>query len=234
MEEKVLIKSEVDQNAKKILLGVIFGCLAVAILMFIISFMAYHGPHNRYISVYSGLYSSRDIYEYEDPVYFAKLVEGGKYVWHDVWYWEFAYIYVCFAFILFAGITGVIFLVLSKSELTVYGTSVKGTSASGKQVTLPLYQISAYSTSAFLSTISVATSSGLTKFGLIKNYKEIGDVLSKLINERQENTQTQQQAVQQTAPENNLAELKTLKDLLDAGVITQEEFDAKKKIILNL
>ena len=37
----------------------------------------------------------------------------------------------------------------------------------------------------------------------------------------------------QTAPvQNNVAKLKELKELLDSGVLTQEEFDARKKIIL--
>lgn len=35
-------------------------------------------------------------------------------------------------------------------------------------------------------------------------------------------------------PQSNADELKMFKDLLDAGVITQEEFDAKKKQLLGL
>ena len=37
-----------------------------------------------------------------------------------------------------------------------------------------------------------------------------------------------------TAPQSNANELKQFKDLLDSGVITQEEFDAKKKQLLGL
>ena len=36
------------------------------------------------------------------------------------------------------------------------------------------------------------------------------------------------------APQSNADELKKYKELLDAGVITQEEFDAKKKQLLGL
>ena len=37
-----------------------------------------------------------------------------------------------------------------------------------------------------------------------------------------------------TTPVSTTEELKSLKDLLDSGVITQEEFDAKKKQLLGL
>ena len=65
-----------------------------------------------------------------------------------------------------------------------------------------------------------------------ENYKEIGEVLAKLINERQM-SQTAQVPQEQTGS-SNLDELKKLKELLEAGIITQEEFDVKKKELLNL
>ena len=92
--------------------------------------------------------------------------------------------------------------------------------------------VSAYSTRSFLSMIAVATSSGLTKFALIENYAEIGNVLSKMINERQENTIQLEPIVE--AKSFSMDDLFKLKDLLDQGVITQEEFDAKKKQLLGL
>ena len=92
--------------------------------------------------------------------------------------------------------------------------------------------VSAYSTRKFMSTVAVATSSGITKFPLIKNYVEIGEVLAKKINERQVNTQAE--AKPTASANNNLDDLLKLKSLLDSGVITQEEFDAKKKQLLGL
>jgi hypothetical protein len=80
--------------------------------------------------------------------------------------------------------------------------------------------------------VAVATASGLTKFSLIENYEEIGNVLSQLINQRQRNTQAT------TAPSfsksDPIEDLIKLKSLLDSGIITQEEFDAKKKQLLGL
>ena len=79
--------------------------------------------------------------------------------------------------------------------------------------------------------IAVATASGITKFSLIGNYKEIGEVLSKKINERQQNTET---STKQTADNAAMDDILKLKSLLDSGIISQEEFEAKKKQLLGL
>ena len=70
---------------------------------------------------------------------------------------------------------------------------------------------------------------------LIKNYKEIADVLSTLINQRQDSTEMKQSTpIVAEQPTSNLDELKKLKELLDMGIISQEEFDVKKKQLLGL
>ena len=40
--------------------------------------------------------------------------------------------------------------------------------------------------------------------------------------------------IKQEIPQSNADELRKFKELLDSGVITQEEFDAKKKQLLGL
>ena len=50
-----------------------------------------------------------------------------------------------------------------------------------------------------------------------------------IINERQKNTET---VKQQISKESQLDDLVKLKSMLDSGIITQEEFDAKKKQLL--
>ena len=125
-----------------------------------------------------------------------------------------------------------IYLDYRKCHLCVTEKNIKGTAHWGKKVVLPLYMVSAYSTRKFFWTISVSTASGTTKFSLIKNYNEIGKVLEQTINERQANTQKE---VQPTVSINNtLDDLIKLKTLLDMGAITQEEFEAKKKQLLDL
>ena len=53
---------------------------------------------------------------------------------------------------------------------------------------LPLYKISSYGTKWLFSYVSISTPSKKIRFLCIENYDEIADVLSKLINERQEET----------------------------------------------
>lgn len=113
----------------------------------------------------------------------------------------------------------------SSCEIVVTDKRVYGKAIFGKRVDLPLDSISAVGTSVFRG-IDVGTSSGRIKFKFVKNNTEIHTELSKLLMERQ--------TVGKTESANGVDELKKLKELLDSGIITQEEFDAKKKQILGL
>ena len=65
------------------------------------------------------------------------------------------------------------------------------------------------------------------KFKCIKNRDEIYETIGKLLVERQASKTTSNEA-------SSADDLKKYKDLLDTGVISQEEFDAKKKQILGV
>ena len=110
------------------------------------------------------------------------------------------------------------------TELVVTDKRVYGKTMFGKRVDLPLDSISAVGFSAFHG-ISVGTSSGRISFVLIKNNREIHKCINDLLIERQ---------AKGTADTGAISELKQYKELLDSGVITQEEFDAKKKQLLGL
>lgn len=97
-----------------------------------------------------------------------------------------------------------------------------------KRVDLQISAISSIGTGEAFDSLAIATSSGRIIFTFVKNRQEIYEVINKLINE------IKPQEVLQTGKISNLAELTELKNLLDAGVITQEEFDKKKKQILGL
>ena len=58
--------------------------------------------------------------------------------------------------------------------------------------------------------------------------KEVFDVLYKAFNDYKENGETSNHTI------SNADELKKYKELLDSGAITQEEYDKKKKELLNL
>ena len=64
----------------------------------------------------------------------------------------------------------------------------------------------------------------------IQNRNDIHKAITNLLIDRQNKTS----AKADYAPQSNAEELKKYKDLLDSGVISQEEFDAKKKQLLGL
>jgi len=132
-------------------------------------------------------------------------------------------------------LTAIFYFWMSNCSLTVTNMRVYGQAAFGKRVDLPFDMISATATGGFNS-ISVATSSGRISFWMLNNRNEAFDVISSVLIERQnkEKIITATTTIKQEIPQSNADELKKYKELLDINVITQEEFDAKKKQLLNL
>lgn len=134
---------------------------------------------------------------------------------------------------LFSLIGSLMYLRLRSYELTVTDKRIFGKVAWGKRVDLPVDSISATATTKFLKGVSVSSASGSINFLLIKNADVVYDVINKLLIERQqENAPTVPVAA---PPAGDAAdEIKKFKELLDMGIITQDEFDAKKKQLLGL
>lgn len=101
-----------------------------------------------------------------------------------------------------------------------------------KRVDLPLDSISAVGTSWF-NGISVSTSSGRISFMLISNKDDIHKTISDFLIKRQQE-RVPENNVNNTVQQCNADEIVKFKELLDNGVITQEEFEAKKKQLLGL
>ena len=137
---------------------------------------------------------------------------------------------ILFVILVIAGI--IVRKLAKKCSLTVTENRIFGITAFKKQVDLPIDSISAISKSVF-SGLSVATSSGYIKFIAIKNREEIYECLLKLITQRQNNRNIATQAVE-ASNHSNIDDLVKYKELMDKGVITQEEFEAKKKQMLGL
>lgn len=145
----------------------------------------------------------------------------------NVW-WRSNYFLILGLFLIVASL--LLYCFMGRCSLTVTNRRVVGKTAFGKSVELPLNQISVIGL-GFFNRISVATSSGQIHFWLVDNRQEIHSVLSELIGK----VQGEASSLQGTQKSNSSAdELKKFKDLLDSGVITQEEFDAKKKQLLGL
>ena len=119
-----------------------------------------------------------------------------------------------------------------REELTITDKRVYGITFGGKRVDLPLDSISAVGIGLF-KTMTFATSSGRISFAGVVNVDEMHKSISDLLLERQSKPK-ETTTIKQEIPQSNADELKKFKDLLDSGVITQEEFDAKKKQLLGL
>lgn len=124
----------------------------------------------------------------------------------------------------------IIYFYCKDMKIVITNTRVYGKSSFGKRVDLPFDNISVVGTS-FLQGIDIGTSAGRIHFKGITNNEQIHTEISKLLNSRQNNKKEQTTVVNNVS---NAEELKQYKELLDNGIITQEEFEAKKKQLLNL
>ncbi|MBR5245829.1 MAG: SHOCT domain-containing protein [Clostridia bacterium] len=134
--------------------------------------------------------------------------------------------------VVMAVLGGLIYLWLRSYELTITDKRIYGKIQFGKRVDLPVDSVSATATIQLLKGVSVSTSSGKISFLAIKNANEIYSIMNNLLIERQQNKEKSITRTEIRIDETE--QLAKYKDLLDKGIITQEEFDAKKKQLLNL
>ena len=204
MEEKVLIESKNSEKWKK---GVLFCALfaAINIVLLIINFSKSFGPTpGPGVAVAAPDATSAVV------SYFPGIIIG----------------------ILGCVIIVTIAKVINNCSIMVTDKRVIG-KINKKNVDLPIDSISAVGTGGG-SSITVSTASGVIRFKWIENNEEIRRILSKLIMQRQEDAKKQIVSSPVAESTSNADELKKYKELLDSGVITQEEFDAKKKQLLGL
>ena len=155
------------------------------------------------------------------------------YALDKIFEYKYELIFIIIPVAALALIGGLMYLWLRSYELTVTDKRIYGKVAWGKRVDLPVDSVSATATIRVLKGVSVSTSSGRISFRVIKNADEIYKVMNNLLIERQQ--EKVNATVAAVAPKSDEADqLKKYKDLLDSGVITQEEFDAKKKQLLGL
>lgn len=213
MEEKEIIKSE-RFNVKMVSLIIVIIGFVLLIAYTIFDASRYAPEFNRLAA------KNYDWFDYKSPLDMAIKQDGG-------------FIIAVLVPVVFIIIAFLVYRYYSKVELTVTDKRVYGLAKFGKRVDLPLDSISAVGTSA-MKGIDVTTASGAIKFKFIKNRDDIHSAISKLLVERQGKEKPDTTTIKQEIPLSNADELKKYKNLLDSGVITQEEFDAKKKQILGL
>lgn len=121
------------------------------------------------------------------------------------------------------------------TEISVSDKRVFGRDAFGKRVDLPMDSISSVRTSANKG-IVVSSFSGTVKFPYLRSQKSVYDAISNLLIARQNKPEVAQvtQEKVNVPMRSNADEIMKYKELLDLGIITQEEFNIKKKQYLDL
>lgn len=150
----------------------------------------------------------------------------GKAVFDAMWDYPVQILIPTILFIIAAIVS---FVAMNNCEIVVTDKRIYGKAGFGKRVELPLDMISAAS-SGFMYSVGVSSASGNIRFWLLNNSEEVYSAITNLLLNRQSDKQSDTAATAKTAAD----EIKKYKELLDMGAITQEEFDAKKKELLNL
>lgn len=208
MEEKIIIKSKL-KNVKPFCIGLpVFGVVIFVLYL-----------------IYATIKSNSKSWNEGET-----LVES----FMDVIKYDGSMIIFILIILVFAIVGFLFYKGWSQIEMTVSDKRVFGCAAFGKRVDLPLDAISAVGTSVF-NGIAITSASGAIKFYMIDNRNDIHEAVSKLLVERQgKEKAVTTTTIKQEIPQSNADELKKYKELLDSGVITQEEFNAKKKQLLGL
>ena len=240
MEEKILIKSYSSKKMKLFFMGLGIAILILSVIILVSAIRLAKLNAARYLHYYMFSYSECDfcgkfVSDVSDnqishilEFHSDKLYEYGLFSYDSTWF------ILHWLFLFLASILFFIYFSLSRCSITVTNKNISGRTFLGKKVVLPVHMVSAYSTSKIFSSVAISTSSGFIHFPCIGNYSEIANVLQQLLNERQQKTETQKDIISEQNNSKKLDDLIKLKNLLDAGIITQEEFDIKKKEILGL
>lgn len=237
MDERILIKSERYGLKKCIILLCIIGVVLSAIVFtcLLLDYMEYwEEDYARYVEHQAQGHHFRPWEELWEECYACDEIEENPnkaaYALRHVWkYWWYEFLTPVTAFSLLAL---VIYLFLHSYELIVTDKRIYGKIAWGKRVDLPVDSISAISSVRGIKGVMVATSAGKIKFIMLKNANNIYIVINKLLIERQtvKNDAVAEKNIQMDVTD----QLIKYKGLLDNGVISQEEYDAKKKQLLGL
>ena len=234
MAEKLIIKSE-QYNVKKFFKIMLIIGAVLSILAFFLCVMSQFSNYDYYQRTYEEHLAQGYCNNYNTGMCYmcrnaTEYTSGFDYM---ISFFPIAIILLVAPIGVFALIGGLIYLWLRSYELTVTDKRIFGKVAWGKRVDLPVDSVSATASLRFLNGVSVSTSSGRISFRALKNADAIYQVINNLLIERQQE-KSKPAPIVETPKSDEADQLKKYKELLDIGVITQEEFDAKKKQLLGL
>lgn len=235
MEENVIIKSK-RYNPKKLMLALII----IGSLVLLVASIYYGNEYSDYKKRLASYYA----HEHTWKCHYQLIFNGKGYGYSEELrcgynykptFWRQREDFIYQGVIPFVSVILLAFILkflLSSYEMVVTDKRIYGKIVFGRRVDLPIDSISATGTLRILKGVSASTSSGRIKFLFIKNADQIYKEISNLLLSRQNKEATAiANSENRTYASDNLIKLK---ELLDKGIITQEEFEAKKKQFLSL
>lgn len=244
MEEKIIIEGK-KLNVKKLVLCIFIIPLIATIIMIALGLNEFDFHINRFNThyhddscfTYQSYYSDYSDYLWDSMIptcRFSYFSTGEEYA--TKMFLEDEALMAIIILGVGIAVCAFLFFMLNFYKIVVTDKRIYGRVAFGKRVDLPIDFITSVSKIQGLKGITILSSSKKTKFLLIKNIREVYSEINKLLIERQKKEISVVATVPVNNQENNDShnDLIKLKELLDMGIITQEEFDAKKKQILGL
>lgn len=223
MEDKILVTSQ-RYDIKKLLKILLIICTAGALIYFLLILIDQWDYYNFLYDYLDGYDRYIRLGSYDNGFSWAlnEYFENGWFIWSLLIFGSMAILSI------------LLYGWLHSYELIVTDRRIYGKVAFGKRVDLPLDSVSATATIQILKGVSVSTSSGRISFLAIKNANEIYETINNLLIKRQTEKKAPEVIIQDTIKSDEADQIKKYKALLDGGVISQEEFDAKKKQLLGL
>ena len=224
MKQNIVIKGTPQKN-KSALITIIIGTTLLLASFLVASFIfVYCNGYKSFGYGYGGYYHWYRIYDTFGEFFTAEFFNIKCF---------YGYMIMLGAAVLIAGI--IMKVNTEKCEIAVTNETISGKLSNGKEVHIPLNQITAINNCSF-NGISITSIGNVSNFHCIENREEVIKAISYLLasSPTQNNVQPAQIGYAASVDGREAEQLKRLKSLLDVGVLTQEEYDAKKKQILNL
>lgn len=211
MKKNIVIKGEMQKN-KSAIIAIVIGAILIVIAFFVAFY--FFCRFNRVFSWVPWMDRLADFFSF----FFSSI----RFADASLYYGS---ITIVGSVTLLVGI--IIKISTEKCEITVTDEAIIGKRPHGKEVQIPLNKITAISRNSF-NGISITSIGSVNNFYCFENREEVINTISCLL------TKLQQDNVQLTQSGSATDRLERLKSLLDAGVLTQDEFDTKKRQILGL
>lgn len=215
MEKNIVIKGKMQKNQPAII-AIVIGAILLVIAFFVALLLYKQGESLNYrYGVFSWVPWIDRLADFFSFFF-------GEFVNPEIYYNS---ITIVGSVTLLVGI--IIKISTEKCEIIVTDEAIIGKRPHGKEVQIPLNKITAISRNSF-NGISITSIGSVNNFYCFENREEVIKTISCLL------TKLQQGNAQLAQSGSATDKLERLKSLLDAGVLTQDEFDTKKRQILNL